>query len=457
MARKLFVAGFSLLAAAAAQAQHVHPVGERSGQPIVDRSRPDLAADIAVLRQDFFAREKSYSAHARVAAEARLRALEARLPDVTPAQFELELAQIVALADNGHTNVAAGPRSRRFNRVPIRLVPFAADFHVLRAPPDYADLLGAQLVAIDDISIDQLRAAARSLVGGTPVWRDRFANYLLESPEQMHAMGLLQSKEGAVYRFRREDGSVIQRRLAAEAPSPEGMRGHASRWLYPELASEEGGRWQTLLPADKAPWSLQEPGKPFRLRHAPELDAMVVEMRQISSSEEGDLPQFAYDVEDAIRSARPRNLVLDLRQNGGGDLNSARAFMKRLPRLVPGRIFALTSPWTFSAAISSLGYLEQAAPDRVTIVGEEVGDRLEFFAEGFPVTLPSSGAAVSFSYERHDYHGGCRGFSDCHGSVVRYPIAVSSLSPDISAPWTIEAYRSGRDPAMDAVARALRN
>jgi hypothetical protein len=55
---------------------------------------------------------------------------------------------------------------------------------------------------------------------------------------------------------------------------------------------------------------------------------------------------------------------------------------------------------TFSAAISSVGYLEQTAPDRVTIVGEIVGDRLEFWAEGGPVTLPRTGMRLSVSTER---------------------------------------------------------
>jgi hypothetical protein len=39
---------------------------------------------------------------------------------------------------------------------------------------------------------------------------------------------------------------------------------------------------------------------------------------------------------------------------------------------------------------------------------------------------------------------------------VRNPIAVKSLGPDIPAPWTIAAYRAGRDPAIDAVVVALR-
>ena len=149
-------------------------------------------------------------------------------------------------------------------------------------------------------------------------------------------------------------------------------------------------------------------------------------------------------------------MVLDMRQNGGGDLNTTRDFMEALPDLVTGRVFVLMSPWTFSAAISSVGYLEQTAPERVTLVGEGPGDRLEFFAEGRVVTLPNTGASILYATERHDYRTGCRGMGDCHGSVVRNPIAVPSLAPDIAAAWTFEAYADGRDPGMEAVAEALR-
>jgi hypothetical protein len=102
-----------------------------------------------------------------------------------------------------------------------------------------------------------------------------------------------------------------------------------------------------------------------------------------------------------------------------------------------------------------MGYLKQAAPDRVTIVGEAVGDRLNFFAEGKTVTLAHSKEAVLFATERHDYRNGCRTLDDCHRQVVTRPIAVPTLDPDIPAPWTIEAYRAARDPAMEAVAAAL--
>jgi hypothetical protein len=57
--------------------------------------------------------------------------------------------------------------------------------------------------------------------------------------------------------------------------------------------------------------------------------------------------------------------------------------------------------------------------------------------------------------ERHDYRDGCRQFTDCHPYMRRFPIAIESLAPDVAAPWTIDAYAAGRDPAMDAAARVL--
>ena len=90
------------------------------------------------------------------------------------------------------------------------------------------------------------------------------------------------------------------------------------------------------------------------------------------------------------------------------------------------------------------------------IVGEEVGDRLIFFAEGRGVTLPNSGIGIGVATERHDYQTGCKPYKDCHGPVACNPISVPTLTPDIAAPWTIAAYRAGRDPAMDAVAAAVK-
>jgi hypothetical protein len=419
-----------------------------------------LRADLAQFRREFFERDQAYGAAARQAAQARLAALEAQAGQLDALRFGLALAQVTALADNGHTLSYAGPRLARANRVGIRLVPFGRDFHVLRARAAEAALLGATLLAIDDVPLERLREAAHGLVGGLPAWRDRQAPLLLESPQQLHALGLLKDPAAARYRFVLPDGRIVERRLVAEPPSSDRPTADTSRLLLPDVVPETAGGtdtgWRSLLKAGAAPWSLQEGARAFRWRHDAALGALVVELRQTHDAGDATLAAFFDEVQAAVRRHRPTHGVLDLRLNGGGDLTKARDFAERLPTLVPGRVYALTSPWTFSAAISITGYLKQVAPARVRIVGEPVGDRLEFFAEGRLVTLAHSGEVLLPATERHDYRDGCRRFTDCHAPVLRRPIAVDSLAPDVVAPWTLEAYRRGIDPAMDAVAAELR-
>jgi len=427
--------------------------GTLGSQAVPDSVIQGRRADLQAFRTGYMQVEASFSASTRAEAERRLSQLEAELGTMSAVRFDLTLAGIAALADNGHSNAAAGTRALRHNRIPLRLSPFGQEFHVLRAVDSQADLLGARLVSIDGHGMAQLLTTARGFAGGIDAFRDRSASYLFESPEQLNALGLARETGQATYRFELGDGRTVERRIVAQPPGDARSSTGPYGAFYPAPAGTEG--WRSLLPADQAPWALGEPGTPFRWRAAAELDALVIELRQTHDAPDRPIRAFLAEMIRELEARRPRNVVLDMRMNGGGDLNTARDFMRRLPTLVSGRVFALTSPWTFSAAISSVGYLKQAAPDKVSIVGEGVGDRLEFFAEGSPLRLRFTGAMIGRATERHDYRNGCRGFSDCHGPVVQNPIAVPTLEPDLGAPWTIEAYRAGRDPAMEAVSTLI--
>lgn len=439
-------------AALDARAQH-RP--DHTATVTIDTSTSARIADIVAFRENFMAVDHAYTPAARAEAERRLIVLKNNAGNVSQPYFELELSRIVALADNGHTAAFPWPRAARYNRIPLRLAAFGEDFYVVRAPAQNADLLGARLTTIDGHDIAELRTASRSLMGGVNGWRDRFANYLFESPEQLHALDLARETTGATYTFQNANGQSIERRIEGGAIDAAHGSANPGRFLYPQTIEGEG-EWRTLMPAASAPWSMQDPTNRFRWRTAPEIDGIVIELRQNNDAADETIAQALTRFDAAITNNHPRNLVLDMRMNSGGDLNTTRNFVRSLPDRIPGRIFVLTSPWTFSAAISTTAYLKQAAPDRVTIVGEQVGDRLQFFAEGQPVSLPNSHLMVLAARERHDYVNGCEGFSDCHGNVVRNPIRVPNLDVQIAAPWTAEAYAAGRDPGIEAIAAALR-
>ena len=103
-----------------------------------------------------------------------------------------------------------------------------------------------------------------------------------------------------------------------------------------------------------------------------------------------------------------------MRMNGGGDYTTTYAFARALPGTAgKASIYGLISPWTFSAAITTVAALEDEGGDQVILVGEDLGDRLDFWAEGGRFLLPNAFLEVFYASGRHNYAGPCRDRESC--------------------------------------------
>jgi len=398
-------------------------------------------ADVAAVRF-YVVSNRAYTPAARAAALRAVERLPALLDD--PARFELEAAHIAALADNGHSALLPPQWATRHPRSPVHLGLFADGLYVVAAPPDQARLLRRRVVAINGQPWQEVRRAYARYQGGEQAFRDQFVTLFMETPALLVAAGfgaepdrLRLTVEGP--RKRLETVSI-----AARLTPPEGEAAFVGS---PMLLDAAG-----LLPPAARPLYLREPDRPFRLAFPSGLDAAYV---RLNATRGLGIDAFLTASLDALRARRPRNIVIDLRFNLGGDLNLIREFMQALPGLAQGgHVYAVTSGRTFSAAIAGLGYLRQAGGDRVVIVGEPIGDRLEFWAEGEFVPLPNLGVLMLYADERHNYVTGCPE-EDCHRSIRSHPIRVTTLQPDLPAPLRFADFIAGRDPAMDAIARDI--
>jgi hypothetical protein len=434
--------------------------------------------DISVFRNQFLAVDRSFTPEARAIAERRVSELERTSEAMSGAAFAVELCRIAALADNGHTKCLPTWLGREvcrqwaviegshapgcplqqpdfevpdFKSVPISFYPFGEDFNVVTVRAKDADLLGSRLVAVENRSVEDLRAMLRTFSGGTTASRDLTAAEVLASPDQLHAVGLSRSDKSVLYELVMPSGRKVRRKFSVEQPS-----------------AAEPKEFRRLPDVDRVSWAFQEPDKPFRLRDAPEVDGVMVQLRQNVDASNQRLADFLREAEERRAALGRKNVVLDMRFNGGGNLMLTRDFMRQWPGLVSGRFYVLTSRRTLSAAIASIAYLKQAGSHRVVIIGEPVGDRLMFFSDGRAVQLPHSGRFFLTATARMDYRDGCRKYDDCFQGVAqpgrptaplpagiastdRMPISIDSLEPDIDAPWTIESWLKGTDPMMQAV------
>jgi hypothetical protein len=406
----------------------------------------DYSDDMPLVRQ-FLDLDASYSPAERAKAESAYSALAASADNLSPAEFQLAVARIAAYARNGHTMLVAGVWPFQFNRTPLRYYMFADGLRVVEAPSDMEELVGAEVLSIDGKSPAKLDRSFAEYYGARDGRRREWLGYFIESPAILNAAGLANTGDRATVKLRLLNGENITRIFDAAIEPPDEQKFaffSVSRLVqFPEANIEIG---------KAPPLYLREPGRPFRFEMLDDIDAAYIQIRVNVSRPEENLPEFGLESLRTIEKEKPRYLIFDLRFDGGGDLNLTRDLMEGAAKLLPdnGRVFIVTSGRTFSAGIASAAYLKQAAPDKTIIVGDAIGDDLEYWAEGDLIELPLSGAVLLPATERHNYMTGCPE-SDCHAAIRDHPIRIQSLEPDVSAPLTYADYSAGIDPALDAI------
>lgn len=367
------------------------------------------ASDVATKqREDFdyfrnyFDLNRTFTVQSRTSAEQLLAQYRERSGSLSDSQFDLGVAQVVALADNGHSRVQPGPLSRRHNRLPCRFYHFDDGYRIIRARPACAELLGAKVLELDGHPIEDIADGMFQYFGGPRNHYDQFASvFFLESPELLNAAGLASAGDRLNLHVLLRDGAQRDVTIMAEPVDATAPRVYSDEYLSPKRIENEPADWVPLLAPDAAD--------------------------------------------------HPRAIVLDLRLDQGGNFTTTASLMKNLTKLAGSveHVYVLTSGWTFSAGIVSVALLKEHNGRKVTLIGEPVGDRIRLWAEGGSLKLPNSGLAIGFATGLHDYSKSCFGDHGCFWTMYLYPMHVQSLDPDIPLPYNFDDYVGLRDPVLE--------
>jgi hypothetical protein len=181
------------------------------------------------------------------------------------------------------------------------------------------------------------------------------------------------------------------------------------------------------------------PGYPYWSQFIPSDSTLFVSYRGVVSMDNPTNPAFWHSVFAMTDSLPVRRLVIDLRENSGGNSFYNKQVIRGIvarPRLDnPNSLFVITGTRTFSAAMNLVEDLEQWT--NATFVGEPTGNATVFFGDHKQITLPASGITVNVS------------------TLPWYPDDPRDkrafIAPRLYAPMTSSDYRAGIDPAMRAI------
>lgn len=410
--------------------------------------------EVEILKRDYVAKAPSFDIAAKARATALLDALSGDAARINDRQYLLRLAEVTAQADNGHDSLAVWSSPLRpATRLPLRMVWIGKRLFVSRAAAEYGDLAGAEVLRLGRWTVSELFARISRYQGGKDEYRRWSLLWLTHNPEMLEALGAAADADSVELLARLGNGRQVARALRPVPADSLPLVAFPAGWLSGELTKAERDLNWKAGAAAPSPLYLQEPGRYFRSVELPLLDALYLQFRSNLDMDDEKIAPFVAKIDEQLRRAPPANLILDLRLNTGGDNTQNRELMRTIARTVPGRIFVITGPYTYSAGIASAAAMIHDGGAKVTVVGEEPGDRDHWWSEREEVCLPYSKACANRQMGYWDLIRGCTGKPHCFGD--QFDVRIRSLRPSVKRELTPKDWIEGRDAAMDWISEAL--
>ena len=377
--------------------------------------------------------------------------LKQSIPRLSEEQRMVRLMQLNALIGDGHTQLEPDRTDFGF-WYPINLRQFPDGYFITSAYKTNADLAGAEILTIAGRPVEQVAALVRSLRGADNEFGNRLDIRMLDNAALMRGLGLADSSSRLSLTLRMPDGTIVARTLAPMAANADGFTANSSRFDWSDRAETygppigEAKDWISAFGgATAAAFRIRDDRRPPHLtlrrslvaRNLPEAHAFYIQANIVEDNLDESFQHFFQRAFSEIDAAQPRNIILDLRNNEGGDGS-------RIPALIPlfakhlradQNLFLLTGPQTFSAAVLWLGdFINFLHP---TIIGEPAGAALNSFGDAHEYAIKVIGASSHISTLRNVKSG----VND-----------LSRQTPiDVPAPMTFADWRAGRDPAVDPI------
>ncbi|WP_370328339.1 hypothetical protein [Euzebya sp.] len=284
-----------------------------------------------------------------------------RVGDLTDEAFLTELMRLGATRpQDGHTGIfpLAQPDLELW---PLRLYAFEEGWRVIAAAPPHQSLVGREVTAIGGLPVDEVAARLRPLVP-----HDTDASALGRLPQHLVTTAVLRG-------IGLDPALELDGQAVDVAPVPAGAYADWAGIWYPLVCPP-------LVDPDTPAWALED-----------REDAVVIRYRVVQARVDGvTITQLADELDAAVDRVDPAAVVLDLRDNPGGDTGTARVLVDRLIEVAderPGALRLLVNRCTSSAATNVVVQLLE--PTDATVVGEVMGGSPTMWGDAREVTLPS--------------------------------------------------------------------
>jgi hypothetical protein len=350
-------------------------------------------------------------------------AVKAKIPTMTDDQALVELVRLAAMPSwngrDGHSGMFPFVPDGGTHDYPVRWWRFSDGLVITAARAPNGDLVGSRVEAINGRPIAEVLALVEPLAP-----RDNPSNLLAYGPiylrcsELLAGLGVIDAAGPTTFTVVGRDGS---KRDVTIEPIP----------------AAEDVAWNTglphLLPPTDALW-LKQQSTTLWWQYLEESRTLFVQFNAV----DGGTSPIVDEIVARVKQGGVDRVVLDLRNNGGGDNTTLGPIDFGLREPVvdrPGRLFVIVGRITFSAAANFATDLEQETG--AIFAGEAMGGSPNLYGDARQIHLPYGNQDVYMATRYWE-----RSTPDDERITIEPTIRVSMSSAD---------YFAGRDPVLDAI------
>ncbi|MBY9079952.1 hypothetical protein KIH86_10160 [Paenibacillus sp. HN-1] len=378
----------------------------------------DWKSDLELVRREFPEKEITLKQNPRLAEDfkERITAIIGKLPKYrNDDEVKLELSGALASLGQVHTFLA-------FTREP--LLPFnlyiqEGKVYVLGTVAGYRDTLYSELTAIEGVPVEQiLEKLKKDISRDNEVGLWARAPMYLRMPSVLKGLRVIEDTEKVELTFKKEDGQIIS--INAETLTE-------ANHSKPEFAE--------YMPAQQFMQNFKHADSNYQYEYMASAKAMYIAYNSCEQDKNLSMLQFTGGLLHAARQQPIDRLIIDLRNNSGGDSSVIQPLLDTLsqnPELAR-HMLVLTSRTTASSAMDTAMVLRSAF--QAILIGEPTNGDPNKPGNILPLKLPATG--LTAYYCTTEYHNPLY-------------LGQDAVPPDLPVPTTIEDFRAGVDPVMQA-------
>jgi len=300
--------------------------------------------------------------------------LNRRIPELEPHQILVEFARLTALIGEVHTGIMVHRQPREvlasLRGFPIRLYWYEDGLFVQAIEADNAKAAGLRVKRIGNVEAGEaLRRVGEIIPADNEMWIKRYGPAYLGIAEVQHALGMISSRAATTFNLQDRDGKEFEISLKARP------LGEVIEFLNPLTDPQPRVGLTTALTGPTPLW-LKDQRNRYWFEYLKEDRSLYLQINTMLDKEGETMEQFYDRALSAADSEKVERLIIDIRQNNGGNHLAVPLIhgLIRRPHLNQrGKLFVIIGRGTVSAGQNLATLLE--IHTNALFVGEPTASR----------------------------------------------------------------------------------